>query len=62
MLGFSKTGLVISDFVLQIMSGRIFGKCDIAPKAQLDPNTLKLSVCNTGIGLNKAYISDFSFH
>ena len=49
--------------VLEVMSGRIFTKFDIArPRHSFDPNTLKLAVCNTGIGLYKSYISDFVFH
>ena len=54
------------DIVLEVMSGRIFAKFGIAAQGTaLIQNTLKLAVCNTGIGLYKSYtylpISDFSY-
>ena len=51
--------LVRYDPILEVMSGRIYSKFDIAPKAELWSKPLKLSVSNTGIGLYKLYISDF---
>ena len=51
--------LVRYDPILEVMSGRIYSKFDTAPKAELWSKPLKLSVCNTGIGLYKSYISDF---
>ena len=51
--------LVRYDPIFEVMSGHIYSKFDIAPKAELWSKPLKLSVCNTGIGLYKSYISDF---